>query len=102
MATVSVMKLIETAFFNDAECSGETKWEMFDRKFNELFEGNPAFLDSIQREGIKSPIMYQPDENRVYEGHHRLLCAWLLNIEYIEYTTEWYVEFNDWEISLFD
>lgn len=102
MATVSVAQLIESAVFNDAECGGVTVWEMFEKKFNELFEGNPDFLVSIEKEGIRSPIMYQPEENRVYEGHHRILCAWLLNIEFIEYTTEWFVAFDETEICLFD
>jgi hypothetical protein len=102
MAKVSVAQLIESAVFNDAECAGVSVWVMFEKKFNELFEGNPEFLDSIEKEGIRSPIMYQPEENKVYEGHHRILIAWLLNIEFIEYTTEWYVAFDENEICLFD
>jgi hypothetical protein len=102
VAKVSVAQLIESAAFNDAEVAGVSVWVMFEKKFDELFEGNPEFLDSIEKEGIRSPIMYQPEENRVYEGHHRILCAWLLNIQFIEYTTEWYVAFDDSEICLFD
>ena len=101
MAKVSVAKLIESAVFNDAEAKGQTTWEMFEEKFIELFEGNPHFLDSIHRDGILTPIMFQPDENKVYEGHHRILCAWLLNIEFIEYTTEWCVTFDEEEVCVF-
>ncbi|QGH76323.1 ParB-like nuclease domain protein [Streptomyces phage Daubenski] len=102
MAKVSVAKLIESAIFNDAEAKGHTTWQMLEEKFDDLFIGNPTFLESIQADGIQTPIMYQPDENKVYEGHHRILCAWLLNIEDIEYTTEWYVQFDEAEICLFE
>lgn len=98
---VSVAKLIESAVFNDAECAGESMWEMFEHKFNELFEGNPDFLDSIHKQGIVSPILYVKRENTVYNGHHRILCAWLLNIEYIEYTESWYEEYDESGINLF-
>lgn len=85
MRKVSVAKLIESAVFNDAVTRDETTMETMQWKFDELFEGDPAFIESVQKHGIQSAIIYSVDENVVYAGHHRVLCAWLLNIEYIEF-----------------
>lgn len=85
MRKVSVAKLIESAIFNDAASAGLSTWEMFEIKFDELFEGNIAFVESVQQFGIKAAIVYSASENIVYTGHHRVLCAWLLGIEYIEF-----------------
>lgn len=89
MAKVSVAKLIESAIFNDAVCHDLTTEQMFERKFEDLFVGNPDFLESCQRDGILDAIVYVPGENMVFNGHHRVLIAWLLNIEFIEYTDVW-------------
>lgn len=88
MATVSVAKLIDSAIFNDAVCAEVSTWEMFEKKFDELFIGNPDFLESCT-ERIIDPILYVVKENTVLNGHHRVLIAWLLNVEFIEYTEDW-------------
>lgn len=85
MRRVSVAKLVESAIFNDAAVFDETTMQMFERKFDDLFEGNIEFVQSVERHGIQSAIIYSVDENVVYAGHHRVLCAWLLNIEYIDF-----------------
>lgn len=88
MAKVSVAKLIESAIFNDAEAKGHTTWQMFEEKFDDLFEGNPEFIDSCSK-GILDPIIYMVESNTVFNGHHRILIAWLMNFEFIEYTEDW-------------
>jgi hypothetical protein len=85
MRQVSVAKLIESAVFNDAATRDETTMQTMEWKFDELFEGDPAFIESVQKHGIQSAIIYSEEENTVYTGHHRVLCAWLLNIEYIDF-----------------
>lgn len=84
MRKLSVAKLVESATFNDG-LGDETTMELFERKFDELFEGNLAFINSVQEHGIQSAIVYSVDENVVYTGHHRVLVAWLLNIEFIDF-----------------
>ncbi len=79
-----VEDLMSTARFNDAISSGMTDDEMWDLKFRELFIGNAGFLESVQANGVLAPIAYDIQENVVYDGHHRLLCAWLLGQETIE------------------
>jgi hypothetical protein len=107
MHKVSVAKLIESAIFNDAACRDMSTAEMLEWKFNELFEGNLEFIESVQRYGIQSAIVYSVDENIVYTGHHRVLCAWLLGIEFIlffdgvagedsEGKDEWEIEEAGW------
>jgi hypothetical protein len=88
MRKVSVAKLIESAIFNDAEAWGVSTWEMFERKFDDLFEGNPEFVESCSK-GILDPILYMTDCNTVFNGHHRVLIAWLLNVEFIGFTEDW-------------
>ena len=88
MAKVSVAKLIESAVFNDAEAKGHTTVQMLEEKFDDLFVGNPEFIDSCSK-GILDPIIYIVGENTVFNGHHRVLIAWLLNVEFIEYTEDW-------------
>lgn len=83
MRKVSVAKLIESAIFHDAACRDMTTEQMLEWKFDELFEGNLEFIESVQKFGIQSAIIYSDVENIVYTGHHRVLCAWLLNIEFI-------------------
>ncbi|QJD50760.1 ParB-like nuclease domain protein [Streptomyces phage Bmoc] len=88
MAKVSVAKLIESAIFNDAVAKDHTTMQMLEEKFDDLFIGNPEFIDSCTR-GILDPIIYLPESNTVFNGHHRVLIAWLLNVEFIEYTDDW-------------
>lgn len=84
MRKLSVAKLIESAIFNDG-LGEETTMQLMERKFDELFEGNIDFVNSVQEHGIQAAIIYSVDENTVYTGHHRVLCAWLLNIEFIDF-----------------
>lgn len=88
MAKVSVAKLIESAIFNDAVAKDHTTMQMLEEKFDDLFKGNPEFIDSCTR-GILDPIIYMTETNIVFNGHHRVLIAWLLNVEFIEYTEDW-------------
>ena len=89
---VSVRHLIEHAILNDAYTdSEEDKWDLLDEKFWGL---NPAFVDDVQQSGIRWPINYNPRTNTLYNGHHRVLVAWLLNIEEIEYDMDCWDNFS--------
>jgi len=91
MPKVNVEQLWHDAIFGDASNSRSggagSRW-MDDKeacmlaKFDELPR---AFIDSIEKDGIKTPIVYDPRNNRVTNGHHRLLVAYLLGITEIEY-----------------
>jgi len=77
---VSVNWLMENATFNDQfNKSLEEMWEM---KFQELSD---AFIESVSSIGVQAAIVYIPSTETVYNGHHRILAAWLLNQEFIEY-----------------
>ncbi|WXW92504.1 ParB-like nuclease domain [Streptomyces phage Enygma] len=91
MPKVNVEKLWHDAIFGDASDSrtgGYGSRYMDDKekcmldKFDELPR---AFIESIEKDGIKTPIVYSPERNRVTNGHHRLLVAYLLGITEIEY-----------------
>lgn len=79
MRLMNVRWLIENAIFNDLH-DGETKWQMFEEKFDHMSD---AFIESISEFGIQATCVYDKDENVFYNGHHRLLVAWLLDIEFI-------------------
>lgn len=63
----------------------ESKLEMWNRKFSHL---GLDFLDDIYEKGIKTPICYWPEAGNglLRNGHHRVVCAWLLGIEYLPFT----------------
>ena len=72
----------------------ECKMEMWERKLREC---GPRFIDSIRERGVESPICYcapdawdalDTDTPVLTNGHHRVVCAWLLGIEYIPYTED--------------
>lgn len=82
MRQVSVKWMMENAEFADL-CAYSCAEEMWDRKLNELGD---KFIDSVKREGIVALLDFNPDTNILSNGHHRLLIAWLLDIEYIGVT----------------
>jgi hypothetical protein len=80
---VRVQWLMDNATFGDAVCFSGVQ-EMWDVKLMELGD---RFIESVQSEGIKAGLAYSKETNTVYNGHHRLLLAWLLDIEYIAVNT---------------
>lgn len=80
---ISVKWLMENAIFNDQR--NETVPQMWERKFDELCT---EFIDSVTEHGIQGAVIYDQVENRLFNGHHRLLVAWLLNVEYIHFVEE--------------
>lgn len=83
---ISVPYLMKNAIFNDQ--FRDTIEGMWEKKFEELSD---EFIESVEENGVKGAIVYSPDENTVYNGHHRILVAWLLGIEYLEFVEN----FND-------
>ena len=104
MPMANVEKLWHDAIFGDAEDSRSgdygSRW-MDDKeacmlaKFDELPRN---FIESIEAEGVKTPIVYSPERNRVSNGHHRLLVAYLLGIKEIEYIHPSKTN-NGWELE---
>jgi hypothetical protein len=79
---VSVSFLMsEDCYSTDVDLD-ETKAEMWDQKLEEC---NDEFLDSIRKNGILTPIWYLNKELR--NGHHRVVCAYLMDIEWLPYVT---------------
>jgi hypothetical protein len=100
MPKVSVQHLIDTATFGDAldkdyEASNDPKLKMkcLEEKFDELSD---FFIQSVENNGIENVICYDPHSDRLRNGHHRVLMAWLLGISELEYTTDmdesWIIE----------
>ncbi|QMP84140.1 ParB N-terminal domain-containing protein [Streptomyces phage Coruscant] len=81
---ISVNWLMKNAIFNDQN-ENETVIGMWERKASEMSDG---FVESISEHGVMGEIVYSLEENRVYNGHHRLLVAWLLGIEYIGFVDD--------------
>lgn len=80
---VSVEHLIMKAGLSDADSDSEAdRWQCWDQKFWEL---GPKFVESIQQNGIARPVDYEPDDDWLVNGHHRVIVCWLLGIEQIEY-----------------
>ena len=77
---ISVQYLMKNATFID-QCR-DTLEGMWERKFEELSD---EFIESVEENGVKGAIVYSPGEETVYNGHHRVLIAWLLNIKYLEF-----------------
>lgn len=87
---VSVEELFNNAIFYDAEPLGLTRDALLLRKLEEL---TPAFMDSCETDGIISPLCYDPEQNMIHEGCHRLIVAYMLGIKEIEVMT--YLEYFD-------
>lgn len=79
MRKVSVQWLMDNAIFNDLH-DGETKWEMFSDKLDYI---SWTFVASVEANGIQAGVVYEFDTNIFYNGHHRLLVAYILGIEEI-------------------
>jgi hypothetical protein len=80
---VSLDLLMSSAEFRDAlDPSEAEKWHMLEHKL----EGtHPAFIESIAEAGVVVPVNYSPRHNALYNGHHRILIAWLLGLESVPY-----------------
>lgn len=84
---VLVEHLIEHAQSTDVRSqSGETMAQMWERKFSELGE---LFVDSVTSKGITTPVLYDVDADKLRNGHHRVVAAWVLNIEYLPFVRYW-------------
>lgn len=69
--------------------------ETYDEKMSELSD---EFLSSIESEGIVAPIIVSRRQKRVYNGHHRLVAAMLLDIPEVPVvigTSSWAHSCND-------
>ena len=89
---ISVKWLMDNATFCDAVYHNGNVDSMWDEKFYELTD---KFVDSVQQYGIQASVDYDMETNSFGNGHHRLLVAWLLNIEYIEVNDSYYDEYGD-------
>ncbi|AYB70853.1 ParB-like nuclease domain protein [Streptomyces phage Yaboi] len=105
MPKVNVEKLWHDAIFGDAENSRErgrfgSRWmDDKERCMLEKFDELPRqFIESIERDGIQTPIVYNPSTNMVTNGHHRLLVAYLLGITEVEYIHPEETN-NGWELE---
>ena len=78
MKTLSIDAIVARADFADRE-DGESTMDLFARLLDEM---SPAFIESVQREGIHMPINFQ--NGCVYNGQHRVVAAWLLGIKTIQ------------------
>lgn len=87
---VSIRTLIERSAFVDAypERCAKAKVRCLDDKLDDL---TPRFIASIQERGIVTPVCYDPESDTLLNGHHRVVAAWLLGVEFVPYTTR----FND-------
>lgn len=81
---ISVVWLMANAQFNDLGAYG-TVSRMWEEKFDEMSD---AFIASVDEVGVKAPIIYVPGEKTVYNGHHRVLVAWLKGAAFISYVSE--------------
>lgn len=77
---VLVRHLIEDSVFGDAKKL--TKDEFMNRHFDML---DDEFIHYVEINGIPGVICYDPDEDVVYDGHKRIIFAWLMGIQTIEY-----------------
>jgi hypothetical protein len=86
---VSVSHLIEDSLFCDAH--GLSKEAFINRHFDEI---DASFIAFIMANGIPGCICYDPDEDTVYDGHKRIILAWLMGFETIEYVFGEPLSFN--------
>jgi hypothetical protein len=77
---VSIRHLIEHSVFADA--NKLSKNEFITRHFDMTDE---EFIAYVMANGIPGFICYDPEDDTVYDGHKRIILAWLLGIETIEY-----------------
>lgn len=78
---VEVRHLIEDSVFADAH---KLSKEAF---INGHFDRIPAdFVEFVMKNGIPGVICYDPNEDTVYDGHKRIILAWLMGQETITYS----------------
>jgi hypothetical protein len=78
---IQVIHLIRVSIFADAH---ELPKDEF---INHHFDITPIELIArVSESWHPDPICYDPDEDTVYDGHKRVILAWLLGID----TLEWY------------
>lgn len=77
---VKVSHLIQDSIFADVHKL--SKIEFIEEHFNVT---DDEFIRYVDINGIPGVICYDPDEDVVYDGHKRVILAWLLGIETIEY-----------------
>lgn len=78
---ISVRHLIEKSIFADAHKL--PKDEFICRHFDMT---DQSFIEFVSTNGVPGCICYDPSEDTVYDGHKRIILAWLLGIETIEYS----------------
>ncbi|QIN94181.1 DNA methylase [Streptomyces phage Wakanda] len=79
---VSVRHLMQASVFCDVK-ETMTKEEFVTRHFDMT---DIEFIKYVEVNGIPGCICYDPTEDCVYDGHKRIILAWLLGIETIEYS----------------
>ena len=77
---VSVKHLIDDSIFADARKL--SKWEFVNRHFDMM---DAEFIEFVCCNGIPGCICYDPTEDVVYDGHKRIILAWLMGIEVVEF-----------------
>lgn len=77
---VLVRHLIEDSVF--ADCNRFSKEEFIKLHTDRI---TPDFKQFVIDNGIPGVICYSPEEDTVYDGHKRIILAWILGITTIEY-----------------
>ncbi|AVD99381.1 DNA methylase [Streptomyces phage BillNye] len=79
---VSVRHLMQASVFADVDTRRISKEEFVARHFDMT---DIEFIKYVEVNGIPGCICYDPDEDCVYDGHKRIILAWLLDVEEVEY-----------------
>lgn len=95
MRMMSVEWLMNNAIFNDKN-DNETKWEMFEKKLRHI---SWSFVASVEKHGVKAGVVYNEYDNTFYNGHHRLLIAYLLGIKEVPVFISCEDEFSSSDIA---
>lgn len=77
---VRVSHLVQDSIFQDA--GKLSKEDFINRHFDMM---DIEFIQYVLIHGIPGVICYDPEEDVVYDGHKRVILAWLLDIETIQY-----------------
>lgn len=89
---MSVKWMMENVKFGDAVAYSCVE-QMWDDKLMELGD---KFIESVKKDGVTAMLDFDHDTKTLHNGHHRLLLAWLLDIEFIN-VTERGERGNSWE-----
>ena len=78
----------------------KNKYDLWDQKLDEC---SSEFIAHISEFGVLDPVYYNPNGDPweynhhtpyMSNGHHRVVCAWLLGIEYIPFTKDEMFSYN--------